>query len=283
MKVRGKVFVVTGGGSGLGRALALELLRRGARVAAVDQRPERLDQTRAAAGGLASSLSAHVADVTDRERVCALPAEVERDHGQVDAVVNNAGIIQPFLRLQDLSEDTMERVMRVNFYGTLWVTRAFLPLLLARPEAHIVNVASMGGFLPVPGQTVYGASKAAVMLLTEGLWAELQGTPVRVTLVLPGAMRTDIALHSGVELPRTAARPSTPVLDPARAARMVVDAVERNAFRVLVGRDARTMDLLYRLSPLAATRLVQRRMAYLLPGSLSGSTNHRAERPGSRS
>lgn len=229
---------------------------------------------------MVSSLSVHAADVTDRERVCALPAEVERAHGQVDAVVNNAGIIQPFLRLQDLSQDTMERVMRVNFYGTLCVVRAFLPYLLARPEAHIVNVASMGGFLPVPGQTVYGASKAAVMLLTEGLRAELQGTPVRVTLVLPGAMRTEIALHSGVELPRTAARVSTPVPDPERAARVVVDAVERNAFRVLVGRDARTMDLLYRLSPLAATRLVQRRMAYLLPGSLQGSTKHGAEPPG---
>lgn len=249
-------------------------------MAAVDQRPDGLDGTRAAAGSMVSSLSVHVADVTDRERVCALPAEVERAHGQVDAVVNNAGIIQPFLRLQDLSQDTMERVMRVNFYGTLWVVRAFLPYLLARPEAHIVNVASMGGFLPVPGQTVYGASKAAVMLLTEGLRAELQGTPVWVTLVLPGAMRTEIALHSGVELPRTAARVSTPVPDPERAARVVVDAVERNAFRVLVGRDARTMDLSYRLSPFAATRLVQRRMAYLLPGSLQGSTKHGLEPPG---
>lgn len=264
MKVAGKVFVVTGAGSGLGRALAVELLRRGARVAAVDKRPEGLEQTRSAAGAVASGLTLHVADATDRERVSALPDEVERAHGQVDALVNNAGIIQPFVLLKDLDDEAVERVMRVNFYGTLFVTRAFLPRLLARPEAHVVNVASMGGFLPVPGQTVYGASKAAVKLLTEGLWAELEGTPVRVTLVLPGAMRTDIAVHSGVELPKAAARPTVPVLEPEQAARTVLDAVERNAFRVLVGRDARTMDLLYRLSPLAATRLVQRRMAYLL-------------------
>lgn len=154
--------------------------------------------------------------------------------------------------------------MRVNFYATLFVTRAFLPRLLTRLKAHIVNVSNMGGFLPVQGQTVYGASKAAVKLLTEGLWAELQGTPVRVTLVLPGAMRTEIAAHSGVELPRVEARPRGPILEPEQAARIVVEAVERDAFRVPVGQDARTMDLLYRLSPLAATRLVQRRMAYLV-------------------
>lgn len=264
MKIAGKVFVVTGAGSGLGRALTLELLRRGARVSAVDKRPQGLEQTRAQAGDLAEHLSLHALDITDRGRVETLPDEVERAHGQVDALVNNAGVIQPFVPLKDLDEEAIERVMRVNFYGTLFMTRAFLPRLLRRPEAHLVNVASMGGFLPVPGQTVYGASKAAVKLLTEGLWAELQGTPVRVTLVLPGAMRTDIAAHSGVEVPRAAGRARVPALEPAEAARIVLDAVERDAFRVLVGRDARTMDLLYRLSPLAAARLIQRRMGYLL-------------------
>ena len=125
--------------------------------------------------------------------MAALPEEVERVHGQVDGLINNAGIIQPFKRLLDLDEAATERVMRVNFWGTLHMTRAFLPRLLKRPEAHLVNVSSMGAFVPVPGQALYGASKAAVMLITEALWAELQGTPVRVTMVLPGAMRTGIA------------------------------------------------------------------------------------------
>jgi len=263
MKVAGKVWVVTGAGGGLGRALTLQLLRRGARVAAVDRRPEGLQETRRHAGDLARGLSLHELDVTDRDAVAALPEQVEAAHGTVDGLVNNAGIIQPFVRLVDLDDGAAERVLRVNFYGTLFTIRAFLPRLLTREQAHIVNVSSMGGFLPVPGQTVYGASKAAVKLLTEGLWAELQGTPVRVTLVLPGAMRTDIAAHSGVDLPQ-APQPRVPVLEPEEAARMVLDAVERDAFRVLVGRDARTMDLLYRLSPLAATRLIQRRMAHLL-------------------
>lgn len=160
MKLKGKVVVVTGAGSGLGQALTLELLRRGARVAAVDLREEGLLATRQMAGGLAGGLSLHPLDVTDREGVEALPVEVERVHGQVDGLVNNAGIIQPFKRLQDLDYAAIDRVMRVNFYGTLYMTKAFLPRLLGRPEAHLVNVSSMGGFLPVPGQTVYGASLA---------------------------------------------------------------------------------------------------------------------------
>lgn len=264
MKLKGKVVVVTGAGSGLGQALTLELLRRGAKVAAVDLREEGLFSTRQAAGGLTQGLSLHPLDVTDRERVEALPEEVERVHGQVDGLINNAGIIQPFKPLKDLDDAAIDRVMRVNFYGTLYMTKAFLPRLLGRPEAHIVNVSSMGGFLPVPGQTVYGASKAAVKLLTEGLWAELQGTSVRVTLVLPGAMRTGIAQHSGVEAPGAGGGARVPILEPEQAARILLDAVERDAFRVLLGQDARTMDLLYRLSPLYATRLIQRRMRHLL-------------------
>ena len=233
-------------------------------MAAVDLREEGLRETQAQAGNMAPGLSLHPLDITDKARVAALPEEVERAHGQVDGLINNAGIIQPFKRLLDLDEAAIERVMRVNFYGTLHMTRAFLPRLLQRPEAHLVNVSSMGAFVPVPGQAVYGASKAAVKLLTEALWAELQGTPVRVTLVLPGAMRTGIAQHSGVEAPR-AEGARVPVLEPQVAARILLDAVERDAFRVLLGQDARTMDLLYRLSPLGATRLIQRRMAHLLP------------------
>lgn len=112
--------------------------------------------TRQAAGGLAEGLSLHPLDVTDRERVEALPAEVERAHGQVDGLVNNAGIIQPFKRLQDLDYAAIDRVMRVNFYGTLYMTKAFLPRLLKRPEAHIVNVSSMGGSCSCRGRRSTG-------------------------------------------------------------------------------------------------------------------------------
>ncbi|MCX7861051.1 MAG: SDR family oxidoreductase, partial [Chloroflexus sp.] len=185
----------------------------------------------------------------------------------VDGLINNAGIIQPFVRVPDLDEATIERVMNVNFYGTVWMTKAFLPHLLARPEAHIVNVSSMGGFLPVPGQTIYGAAKAAVKLFTEGLYSELLETNVRVTVVFPGAVNTNITANSGVSsLPRTDSQSAITPLPAERAAQIIIEGMERNQFRVLVGNDAKTMDRLYRLNPQFAVRLIFRQMKSLLRG-----------------
>lgn len=265
MRLVGKVVVVTGGGSGIGRALVHGLLARGARVAAVDFREAALRETAAQAGSPADRLSLHVLDITDRAAVEGLPEQVIAHHGAVDGLINNAGIIQPFVRVLDLDDAWIERVMRVNFYGTLYMVRAFLPYLLKRPEAHIVNISSMGGFVPVPGQTIYGASKAAVKLLTEGLYTELLGTPVKVTVVFPGAVATPIAAHSGVEVPApSGARSSIRPLDPREAARIILDGVERDLYRVLVGSDAVWMDRLYRLSPRRAAHLVYNRMKSLL-------------------
>jgi NAD(P)-dependent dehydrogenase (short-subunit alcohol dehydrogenase family) len=265
MKVRGKVIVVTGGGSGIGRELVLGLLARGARVAVVDIREPALRETAAQAGAPLDRLSLHVLDITDREAVRRLPEQVIAHHGTVDGLINNAGIIQPFVRVQDLDEEAIERVMRVNFYGTLYMVRAFLPYLLKRPEAHIVNISSMGGFLPVPGQTIYGASKAAVKLLTEGLYTELLGTPVLVTVVFPGAVATDIAAHSGVEIHSPVSTPrSIRALPPREAARIILDGMERDRYRILVGSDAVWMDLLYRISPKRAAHLIFNRMQSLL-------------------
>ena len=172
MKVQGKVIVVTGAGGGIGGALVRSLLERGAHVAAVDLKQESLDALKMSIGEKADSLSVHALSISDQPTVEALPAQVIQAHGQVDGLINCAGIIQPFVKVNDLDYAAIERVMNVNFYGTLYMTKAFLPELLKRPTAHLVNVSSMGGFLPVPGQSVYGASKAAVKLLTEGLYAD---------------------------------------------------------------------------------------------------------------
>lgn len=190
MKVMNKVIIVTGAGGGIGGELVLELLRRGAKVAAVDLSQEGLADTQQRAGDMAENLSLHAMSITDKKTVANLPAAVKKHHDNIDGLINCAGIIQPFVRINDLDYDAIDRVMQVNFYGTLYMTKAFLPHLLKRPAAHIVNVSSMGGFLPVPGQSVYGASKAAVKLLTEALYAELLETPVRVTTVFPGATDT---------------------------------------------------------------------------------------------
>lgn len=264
MKVHGKVWVVTGAGSGMGRELALALLARGAQVAAVDRAPAGLAAL-ATDAGAGERLSTHVVDITDADAVRALPQAVLAAYGAVDGLINNAGIIQPFVPVIDLDDATIRRVLDVNLMGTLAMCRAFLPLLLERPEAHLANVASMGGFFPFPGQTIYGASKAAVKLLTEGLYAELVDTRVCVTVILPGAVDTGITENSGVEQPgeldekatEKARRMMTSAPD---AARIMLDGIEKNRLHVHVGKDAKAMSLLIKIAPRPAIRFVKKQM-----------------------
>ena len=268
MKVQSKVIVVTGGGNGMGRELVLNLLSKGASVAAVDINEAALKETADLAGNKKDKLSTHVVNITDKAAVEALPEQVIAQHGAVDGIINNAGIIQPFVKVNELNFDAIERVMQVNFYGTLYMTKAFLPHLLKRPEAHILNVSSMGGFLPVPGQSLYGASKAAVKLLTEGLHSELQDTNVGVTVVFPGAVGTNITANSGVEINRqmaeAASQGSVKTLAPSKAAEMMVEGMEKNRYRVLVGSDAAFMDFIYRLNPQRAANFIYKQMKSLL-------------------
>jgi short-subunit dehydrogenase len=266
LKVQNKVIVVTGGGNGIGRELVLQLLDKGASVAAVDINDAALKETSALAGTNQVRLSNHWVNVTDRAIVDTLPDQVIVRHGAVDGIINNAGIIQPFVRIHDLAYDAIERVMKVNFYGTLYMVKAFLPHLLKRPKAHIANLSSIGGFLPVPGQTVYGASKAAVKLLTEGLYSELMNTNVRVTLIYAGAVRTNITINSGLSVaPQSEGSSSFRMLSAHEAARQIIAAIEQDRYNALVGSDARLIDLLYRFNPKWATELIYEKMKSLLP------------------
>lgn len=269
MKTADKVFVVTGAGGGIGGELVLGLLARGAKVAAVDLKEEALEAIKARAGDKSASLSLHAANIADRSVVESLPESVLAYHGSVDGVINCAGIIQPFVKVAELDYEVIERVMNVNFYGTLYMTKSFLPHLLERPEAHVVNVSSMGGFLPVPGQSVYGASKAAVKLLTEGLYAELLDTPVRVSIVFPGATKTDITKNSNVEAPSLGDTSqgqdmSKMMLSAEAAAKIIIDGMEANKLQIFTGKDSTMMNRMYRMNPGYATRLIAKKMKSLL-------------------
>jgi len=269
MKVQGKTIVVTGAGNGMGREMVFELMKRGASVAAVDLNEQFLLETRQhIPESNRARFSYYVIDITDLHAVESLPALVISAHGQVDGLINNAGIIQPFVRVNDLDYATIDKVMKVNFFGSLYMIKTFLPYLLNRPEAHIANVSSMGGFLPVPGQSVYGASKAALKLMTEGLQSELAASQIGVSIIFPGAVGTNISSNSGVTLhlskeAEAMAKKYKP-LSAKKAAELMVDGIEKNRERIFVGKDSRFMNILYRLSPGYASRLITRNMKHLL-------------------
>ncbi len=266
MKLQGKTIAVTGGGSGIGRQLVLELLKRGAKVGAVDINQDGLDET-AVLADAGESLATFIVDVSDRSAVGAFPAQVVEAFGQVDGYISNAGIIQPFVHLNDLDYAAIERVINVNLYGTIHMAKAFIPHLLERPEAHLANLSSMGGFLPVPGQSIYGAAKAAVKLLSEGLYAELLETQVGVSVVMPGAVETNITENSGVEIPNLGesvdedAYKTTSAED---AARIILDGIESDRLHIYVGNDSRMMNLAVRIAPRKATHMISKKMKDLL-------------------
>jgi NAD(P)-dependent dehydrogenase (short-subunit alcohol dehydrogenase family) len=260
-----KVFVVTGGGNGIGREVVLNLLRKGGSVAAIDLDAQGLAETVELAGELATKLSTHLVNVTDADAVAELPEAVIATHGAVDALLNVAGIIQKFVPFAELSRAEMDKVFAVNFWGPVNLLQAFLPELLKRPSAAIVNVSSMGGFIPVPGQTIYGASKAALKLLTEGLHAELRDTPVQVTVVFPGAIATNITANSGVEAPGgvDADNSKFKLTSAVDAGEVIVAAMQKGAYRATIGSDAKMLDRLTRLAPERAMAMIAEQMASL--------------------
>jgi NAD(P)-dependent dehydrogenase (short-subunit alcohol dehydrogenase family) len=268
MKVNDKVIVVTGAGSGIGRELALQLIKKGARVAGVDVNAASLAQTRELVGVSQDRFFGFEASVADSDAVSELPTKVAARFGAVDGLINNAGIVQPFVRLNDLDYATIDRVIRVNLYGVIFVTKAFLPYLMQRPEAHIVNLSSMGGFVPVPGQTIYCAAKAAVKLMSEGLASELLSTTVKVSVACPGAVATNILQNSGVAGPVMESSNGSASIKPltaAEAAARIIRGMEANRYHIFVGKDATIMDKLYRLAPQFAGRTIAKKMAALLP------------------
>jgi short-subunit dehydrogenase len=266
MSFLNKVFVVTGGGAGIGQEVVLQLIKKGAKVIALDISETGLNETKKLANELKDNVMLQVLNIADKQAVENLPKIVLSKFGRVDGVFNVAGIIQPFIKVNELSYEQIERVMNVNFYGTVYMVKAFLPHLLKNNgTSHIVNVSSMGGFLPVPGQSVYGASKAAVKLFTEGLYSELKNTNVTVTLILPGGVATNITKNSGVEVSDKMTKMKAPKLLTAKdAAKQIIAATEKQKFRALLGSDARFMDKLYRLLPKRAVHLIANKMKDLL-------------------
>ncbi len=266
----GKVAVVTGAGSGIGRALAIELARSGAKVAASDVDIEGLAQTEQQVKALGGAIKSDRLDVTEREAFLTYADAVAKHFGKVNQIYNNAGIA--FSGDVEVSEfKDIERVMDVDYWGVVNGTKAFLPHLIASGDGHVVNISSVFGLFSVPGQAAYNSAKFAVRGFTEALRQEmiLAGHPVGVTTVHPGGIKTAIARNAtaaeGLDRDELARRFDRQMArtSPQRAAQVILDAVGKNKARVLVGTDAKVLDILVRLTGSGYQRLfsaVMRRM-----------------------
>ena len=262
MQIEGKVFAVTGAGNGMGREIALELVRKGARVAAIDRDEEALAHT-AALAIVPNRVSIHQGDVTDAAGATKLPGAIEAVHGHVDGLVNIAGIIHRFAHSSDLTQEEHERVFAVNYWGTVNMCRAFLPTLRQRPEASLTNMSSLSALVAFAGQTFYGASKGAVKQYTEGLYQELRGENVQVSAIYPGNISTEISKNSGVAM-LDAGSKKVRATTPRHAGVTIVRGIERGSFRIVVGNDAKALDRLVRLAPRWTTNLIAKQMASVL-------------------
>lgn len=265
----GRTALITGAGSGIGRALARALARRGCGLALADIDAAGLAETaRLLQAG--PRVSQHRLDVADRAAVAALPDAIRAAHPGLDLLVNNAGVALGG-SFEQVGETDFEWLVEINFWGVVRMTRAFLPLLRESPEARIVNLSSLYGLIAPPGQVAYAASKFAVRGFSHALAHELAGSSVGVTLVHPGGVATriadsarlpaDLAPEEGVR--GRALANSYLKLSPDRAAEIILAAVERRRGRVLVGTDARIVALLERLMPASywpvLNRLMRRR------------------------
>lgn len=249
-----RVAVVTGGGSGIGRATCEALARKGAHVAVLDASEPRAAQTAELVRSAGRRASVHVADVRDQQRLEQVAADVVDDHGGCHILVNNAGVTSAGNFGGESLED-LHWIVDINVWGVVHGCRAFLPALREADEGHIVNLSSMVGMLGLPHNVSYSLTKGAVRSFSEALRAELVTTGIGVTVVLPGAIRTDITntargSHAAklASMGRSRLAPLA-MRPPAAAARRIVHAIERDRARVTVGPDARAVDLLTRLYP----------------------------------
>lgn len=270
--IPGSAVAITGAASGIGRALAIELAGRGADLALADRDEAGLQTVAAEITGTARrKISLHRVDVGDREAIATFAREAISAHPALNIVINNAGVAL-LGQFHEIDQAQMEWLFDINFWGVVHSTRAFLPHLASQPAAHIVNVSSIFGIIAPPGNTAYAASKFAVRGFSESLRHELQAakSPVRVSVVHPGGIKTNIVRNSrsgsvittdnerrAQSIERFDAITQTSAKD---AALRIIKGIEKNELRILIGSDARFMDIVQRFRPATYWNVMAKRI-----------------------
>jgi short-subunit dehydrogenase len=257
-QISDRIAVVTGAGSGIGRAVSLELAAGGADIALVDVDDTRLSEVKAAVEATGRKASVHRVDVSSREQMAALPEQVIAEHGAVHILVNNAGVSVnlPFEE-QDVAD--LEWITGINYWGVMYGCKYFLPHLHQADEGHIVNISSAAGLTGMPGQSSYAATKFAVRGLSECLYVELANSAVGITCVHPGAVATSILEAARMEPAHKEKMLKMFHLSmpPDKAARLIVRAVKRNRFKLVFCVDSRILDFMKRLTPVGTLKLMR--------------------------
>jgi len=271
-----KVVVITGAGSGIGRALALDLARRGSLLALSDVDETGLAETVdlvAKAGG--SRVRSDRLDVADRDAMARYALDVVQELGRVNVIINNAGVALAG-DFTDLEYPDIDWIVGVNFWGVVHGTKEFLPHLIASGDGHVVNLSSLFGLVSMPGQSMYNATKYAVRGMTEALREEMliAGHPVGVTAVHPGGIKTAIARNARVSHHEDKAQTAKLFdeklarMTPERAAEIIVKGIVRNQARVLVGIDAHALHHFAKLTGSRYQDVVARASKRVLPAKV---------------
>ena len=271
-KISGAAAAITGAANGIGRALALELAARGCDVALADRDEAGLKTVAAEIKSTYSrNVSVHRTDVAEPAQIEAFAQAAAQQHPGLNIVINNAGVAL-FGQFHEISQAQIEWLMAINFWGVVHGTRAFMPHLERQREAHIVNVSSIFGIISPPGNSAYTAAKFAVRGFSESLRHELEmnKSAVRLSVVHPGGIATQIARNAAVGAQMTDNKRRAESIDrfekiaktpPASAAKRIIEGIEKNEKRILIGNDARMMDIIQRLMPVRYWSFLARKLA----------------------
>jgi NADP-dependent 3-hydroxy acid dehydrogenase YdfG len=251
-----KVAVITGAGSGIGRALAQQLSAEGAQLALSDVNEKGLEETKACLEGTGKVILTKL-DVADRLAFEQYAKNTITEFGQVDLLFNNAGVALA-QTVEDCSYEDFEWLMNINFWGVVYGTKSFLPHMLTRPEAAIINISSIFGIIALPTQSQYNAAKFAVRGFTESLRQEVKNSSLKVSCVHPGGIKTNIVVNGRMHASMVGEQSHAQQIEefnkmarttPAKAAQTILKGVSKNKRRILIGQDAKFMDRLQRLFP----------------------------------